>query len=139
MRQLTRYYCISKSVLFTIKNVALQEKKKKKQTKNASELIIIEIPLFVIRKKKIREGRTNGVASRGCMREDGPRYIVLFEVGSGVAVHRWVLLGIEPIRVLELTIYRNTLSRGCRRLRCRAGPVFKRTALRARISARFLD
>lgn len=52
MRQLTRYYCISKSVLFTIKNVALQEKKKKKKTKNASELIIIEIPLFVIRKKK---------------------------------------------------------------------------------------
>lgn len=69
MRQLTRYYCISKSVLFTIKNVALQEKKKKKQTKNASELIIIEIPLFVIRKKnkggKNEWGCIEGMHARG--------------------------------------------------------------------------
>lgn len=55
-----------------IKNITYKMEKKK--TKNTSELIIIEIPLYQIL-EKIKEER-NGVASR--VREDGPRYIVLF-------------------------------------------------------------
>ena len=70
----------------------------------------------VVSRERDGEGRRRGSTAR--------RIVLFKRARSLVSVHRRALLEIEPIRVLELTTYRNTLSRGAfRRLRRPVGPL----------------